>query len=190
MNNSKNRNINPAAIFIVRFLGLFALLYGFYIFYLSITSPGGKLYIPFLNEHLNFISGLRHVLIQSSSAILNLFGYQTKTNSTQMLVIGHNIILVGYDCLGFGIMSFFTAFVLAYPGRLKPKLYFYFIGLIGIQVLNLLRFMLLALYWKHSTVYISDHHTIYNMVTYLLIGISVYFYTRYQSKPTPGHATN
>jgi exosortase/archaeosortase family protein len=182
--------MNPAVVFVIKFLGLFALLYGFYIFYLSITSPGGKLYSPFLDEHLDFITGLRHVLIQSSSAILQLFGYETKTNSTQMLVIGHNIILVGYDCLGFGIMSFFTAFVLAYPGRLKPKLYFYFAGLIGIQALNLLRFMLLSLYWKHSTVYISDHHTIYNIVTYLLISISVYFYTKYQSKSTTGYAAN
>ncbi|MBD1392915.1 exosortase Y [Mucilaginibacter glaciei] len=168
--------------FVITFLFLFGLFYGFYIFYLSLTAPGGKFYSHFLDTHLNFIAWLRYILIESSAAILNVLGYQTKTSITQMLVVGHNIINVGYDCLGFGVMSFFTAFVIAYPGQLNPKLYFYGVGLISIQVLNLARYILLALYWKHTTVYISDHHTIYNLITYLLVGVSIYFYTQHQSK--------
>lgn len=180
---------NPAIGFVIRFVCLFALFYGFYIFYLSITSPGGKLYSPFLNANLNFIAWLRHLLIDCSAAILNVFGYQTKTSDFQMLVVGHNTIYVGYDCLGFGVMSFFTAFVVSYPGLFKPKLYFYVAGIVIIQLLNLCRFMLLALYWNHSRVYISDHHTIYNLITYALIGISIYFYAQYQTKKTV-NATN
>ncbi|MFA6088104.1 exosortase Y [Mucilaginibacter sp.] len=186
----KNKpQLNPAIVFVIKFLGLFALLYGFYIIYLSLTAPGG-LYSPFLDKHLNFIAWLRYVLIESSSATLQLLGYQTKTNITQMLVVKHNIINVGYDCLGFGVMTFFTAFVIAYPGVLKAKLYFFFVGIISIQLLNLVRFMLLALYWKHSNVYITDHHTIFNLIAYLLIAVSIYFYTRYQDKYFKLHAAN
>jgi len=181
--------LNPAIIFVIKFLGLFAFLYGFYIVYLSFTAPGG-FYSALLDKHLNFIAGLRYVLIESSAAILRLLGYQTKTNITQMLVVKHNIINVGYDCLGFGVMSFFTAFVIAYPGILKARLYFFFIGIIGIQLLNIARFILLALYWKHTTVYITDHHTIFNMVAYLLIAVSIYFYTHYQDKHFKLHAAN
>ncbi|MBB5395360.1 exosortase Y [Mucilaginibacter sp. AK015] len=174
--------INPALKFAVTLPVAFGLLYGFYFAYLGITSHTGKLYSPFLDEHLNFIDWLRYVLIQSSSAILNLLGYQTKTNADQMLVIGHNLIHVGYDCLGFGVMCFFTAFVIAYPGQLRVKFYFLIAGLIGIQLINLARFILLSLYWRYTTVYISDHHTIFNIVIYILIALSLYFYTRYQDK--------
>ncbi len=38
--------LNPALVFVLKFLCLFGLLYGFYIVYLSITGQGG-LYIPF-----------------------------------------------------------------------------------------------------------------------------------------------
>ncbi|TWR25202.1 hypothetical protein FPZ43_17170 [Mucilaginibacter pallidiroseus] len=172
---------NKPLTFVITFLCLFALLYGFYVGYLSIVTPGGP-YFKFLDKHLNFIQGLRHVLLQSSSGILQLLGYTTKTTDIEMLVVGHNVILVGYDCLGFGVMCFFIAFVLAYPATLKGKLIFGIAGLLCIQALNLCRFMLLALYWRHSKVYISDHHTIYNIVMYIIIAISLYFYIRRQDK--------
>lgn len=174
--------LSPPIIFVIKFLCLFGLLYGFYLGYLSITSPGGY-YIAFFNTYLNFIAWLRYLLIESSAAILNLLGYQTKTATDQMLVIGHNIVYVGYDCLGFGVMCFFTAFVITYPGVLKPKLYFWVLGLILIQLINLARFVILSLYWHHSTnVYLSDHHTIFNIIVYIIIGVSLYFYIRYQDK--------
>jgi exosortase/archaeosortase family protein len=182
--------LSPPVIFVIKFLCLFGLLYGFYIFYLGITSPGGR-YIAFLDIHLNFIAWLRSALIEGSAAILNLLGYQTKTTAAQLLVVGHNTLHVGYDCLGFGVMCFFTAFVLTYPGILKPKLYFGGIGLIVIQLINLSRFVILALYWHKSTrVYLSDHHTIFNIVVYIIIAISLYFYIKYQDKALNENAAN
>jgi exosortase/archaeosortase family protein len=189
MEQNKPR-LSAPIIFVIRFLCLFGLLYGFYIAYLSVLSPGG-LYVAFFDEHLNFIAGLRHLLIESSALILNLLGYITKTTDIQMLVVGHNIVHIGYDCLGFGVMSFFTAFVIAYPGILKPKLYFSIIGLIAIQLVNIARFIILSLYWRRSThVYLSDHHTIFNIIVYILIGISLYFYIRYQDKVIAKNAAN
>ncbi|WP_299470886.1 exosortase Y [Mucilaginibacter sp.] len=175
--------LSPALMFVIKFLCLFAFIYGFYVLYLAMISPGGKLYSIFFDEHLNFINWLRYVLIESSAAILNILGYETKTNGYQMLVVGHNVVHVGYDCLGFGVMSFFTAFVIGYPGVLKPKLYFWGIGMIVIQLLNLSRFVTLSIYWRPTkNVYISDHHTIFNIIVYIVIAISLYFYTRYQDK--------
>ncbi|MGY4537040.1 exosortase/archaeosortase family protein [Mucilaginibacter sp. UYNi724] len=182
--------LNPALIFVIKFLCLFGLLYGFYIGYVSITSPGG-LYMPFFEKHLNMISGLRYILIESSASILRILGYQTRTNDYQLLVVSHNILHIAYDCLGFGVMCFFTAFVVAYPGSLKSKVLFWVVGVVTIQLLNILRFVLLALYWKRNTnVYLSDHHTIFNIVVYILIAISLYFYTRYQDKTTTLNAAN
>lgn len=182
--------LSPPVIFVVKFLCLFGLLYGFCLAYFGLTSPGGH-YIAFLDTHLNFIAWLRYILIEGSAAILNLLGYQTKTATYQMLVVGHNTIYVNYDCLGFGVMCFFTAFVLTYPGILKSKLYFWGIGLIVIQLINLARFVILSLYWHRSTsVYLSDHHTIFNIVVYIIIGVSLYFYIKYQDKALNKNAAN
>jgi exosortase/archaeosortase family protein len=183
--------LSPALKFVIKFLCLFAFIYGFYVFYLGAASPGGKLYSVFLDEHLNFINWLRYVLIESSAVILNILGYETKTSVYQMLVVGHNIVHIGYDCLGFGVMSFFTAFVIAYPGVLKTKLYFWGIGLLVIQLLNLSRFVILSIYWRPTkNVYISDHHTIFNIIVYMIIAISLYYYTRYQDKAISVNAKN
>ncbi|MCO5936048.1 hypothetical protein NAF17_10905 [Mucilaginibacter sp. RB4R14] len=182
--------LNPALVFVLKFLCLFGLLYGFYIVYLSITTPGG-MHISFFEKHLNFISGLRYILIESSARVLNILGYQTRTNINQLLTVGHNILRVGFDCLGFGVMCFFSSFVVSYPGSFKSKLLFCTMGLVTIQLLNISRFVLLGLYWKHNTnIYLSDHHTIFNIVVYILIAISLYFYTRYQDKATTLNAAN
>jgi exosortase/archaeosortase family protein len=182
--------ISTPLIFVIRFLCLFGLLYGFYIGYLSLVSPGGA-YVEFLDYHLNFITSLRHILIESSAFVLKHLGYATKTTDTQMLVVGHNIVHIGYDCLGFGVMCFFTAFVLTYPGLLKTKVLFCIIGLTVIQLINISRFIILSLYWKHRVhVYLSDHHTIFNIVVYIIIGVSLYFYIRYQDKAIARNAAN
>jgi exosortase/archaeosortase family protein len=186
---NKSRKLNPALIFVAKFLCLFGLLYGFYILYLGVTSPGG-LYIGFFDRNLNFISWLRYALIETSAVVLNLFGYETKTSVIQVLVVGHTIIHIGYDCLGFGVMCFFTAFVIAYPGTIKGKWYFGIFGLIVIQIINIARFVLLSLYWKHgSHIYISDHHTVFNIIVYIVIAVSMYFYIRYQDKATALNAS-
>jgi exosortase/archaeosortase family protein len=189
MKGNKAR-LSPPVLFVIKFLCLFGLLYSFYLGYISITSPGGR-YIPFFDNYLNFVAWLRYLLIESSAAILNVLGYQTKTATDQMLVVGRNVVYVGYDCLGFGVMCFFTAFVFTYPGLIKPKLYFWVLGLIVIQLINLARFVILSLYWHRSTsVYLSDHHTIFNIIVYIVIGISLYFYVKYQDKALNKNAAN
>jgi exosortase/archaeosortase family protein len=174
---------NPAVAFATRFIVLFAGLYGFYLIYLGIISPG-NIYSPFLDHNFNFISGLRHLLINTSVGVLHLLGYTTKATDVQLMVPAHNIIIIGYDCLGFGVMCFFTAFVLAYPKSLRLKMIFITIGLLTIQLLNVCRFVWLTLYWHHSRVYIADQHTVFNLVIYALIMVSLYFWIK---TPKPVH---
>src|ERR1700749_1702083 len=131
------------ARFVVMFLALFAVFYYFNIYFFGITMPGNH-YNAFLDENLNYIRLLRHVLLQSSAYIINWFGFTTITNDYQLLVAGNGIIRLVYSCLGLGVMSFFSAFVLAYPKPRKAKLLFLLAGAIGIELLNILRFVLLA----------------------------------------------
>ena len=176
--------------FVVLFLALFAAFYYFNIFFFSITSHG-RHYNAFIDEHLNYIRLLRHILLGISAQIINWFGYTAITNDLDLLVAGHGTIQVVYSCLGLSIMSFFAAFVIAYPQKLKAKLLFLLLGIIGIQLLNILRFVFLAIFWdKKRGDKILDHHTIFNIIIYIIIAISIYFWIRHDDKKPISRAEN
>ena len=175
--------------FILVFLILFVVFYYFNIFFFGITSQGHH-YYAFFDEHLNYIRLLRHILLRSSAQIIKWLGYTAITNDIELLVAGRGTIQLVYTCLGFGIMSFFTAFVIAYPKKLKPKLIFLITGILTIQILNIARFVLLALFWDKKTGKILDHHTIFNICIYIIIAISLYFWIKYDDKKPVTSAKN
>ncbi|MDO3627482.1 exosortase Y [Mucilaginibacter sp. BT774] len=167
--------------FLLVFLALFLFFYYFNIFFFSVTSHG-EYYFAFFDEHLNYIRLLRRLLLLTSQFIINLFGYTAISNDFQLLVAGHRTLDVVYSCLGLGVMSFFAAFVIAYPKSTKPKLIFLFTGLISIQVLNVLRFVLLGIFWDKKSHLIIDHHTIFNIVIYVIIAIGLFFWVKHDDK--------
>lgn len=85
-------------------------------------------------------------------------------------------------------MSFFIAFVIAYPKKLSSKLWFLISGLLGIQFLNIIRFVLLALFWSKKTNQVIDHHTIFNIIIYILIMICLYFWVKSKDRTINHHA--
>lgn len=170
---------NPIARFLLIFGGSFALLFYFNEFYIGITASGGRFYSELLDTHLNYVSGLRHFLLQTAEWILMQLGYTTFTTNYWLRVSGHGGIIVVYSCLGFGVMSFFTAFVLAWPKPIKNKLWFLPIGLIVIQSLNIMRFILLSLFWKGSLLKgFIDHHDLFNIILYILLLGIIYFWVK------------
>ncbi|MCC8425745.1 exosortase Y [Mucilaginibacter sp. UR6-11] len=171
------------------FIGLFLLFYYFNIAFFGITSPG-KLYSPFLAGHLNYISALRGFLLDSSAFILRRLGYITITNNHQLLVAGHGVIVLVYTCLGLGVLSFFAAFVLAFPKPLKAKIIFLLTGIVAIEFLNVIRFVLLALFWNKNANREIDHHTIFNISIYFIISISLYFWVKNDASVKNQHAKN
>ena len=173
--------------FVFTFLILFLLFYYFNILFFGITSPGSH-YYPFLAEHLNYINGLRVFLLESSATVLGWFGFASVHNSTELLVAGKGTIVLVYSCLGLGLISFFSAFVIAYPKRLKQKMIFLIAGIIGIELLNIIRFVVLALFWSKKANRIIDHHTIFNIILYIVIMISLYCWVKQNDKPTNKHA--
>ncbi|NOW98785.1 exosortase Y [Mucilaginibacter sp. SG564] len=163
--------------FALKFIILFLLFYYFNILFLGLTSHGNH-YNAFLATYLNYIQALRSLLLSGSAFVLRVMGFDVIHNQLDLLVAGKGSIRLAYDCLGLGVMSFFSAFVIAYPKQLKSKLLFLILGLFGIQFLNIIRFVLLALFWSKKTNGIFDHHTIFNIVIYLLILISLYFWVK------------
>ncbi|WP_121809524.1 exosortase Y [Mucilaginibacter kameinonensis] len=161
--------------FAFSFLFLFVIFYYFNILFYGATSPGNH-YYPFLADNLNYIQSLRWFLLSCSTQILNWLGFTAIHNGTQLLVAGKGSIEVVYSCLGLGLMSFFAAFVISYPKQLKQKMIFLVSGILVIQTLNIMRFVLLALFWSKKANRIVDHHTIFNIIIYIIIMISLYFW--------------
>ena len=168
---------NPSYRFVVLFLGLFALLYYFNIFYMGITAPGNY-YNEFLDQHLNYIRGFRVMLISISAFLLRIFGYEVFTSDTTLHALNAGGINVVYSCLGFGVMSFFVAFVAAWPERsFKSKLLFIPAGLMLIQTLNIARFILITLFWRTSSLRsVVDHHILFNFVLYAMLLGAIYLW--------------
>lgn len=175
--------------FAAKFIVLFLAFYYLNIVFFSITSHG-RHYTPWFAEHLNYIKWLRDFLIWCSAAILKCFGFAVVTNDYSLLVAGKGMITLVYSCLGLGVMSFFSAFVLAFPKPLKAKLIFLLIGLMVIQSLNIARFVFLAIFWDKKGSQIIDHHTIFNALIYILIGISLYFWVKADNRTTANNVKN
>ena len=167
---------NKSYRFLILFLGLFTFLYYFNIAYIGLVAPG-HYYVPFLAEHLNYINGLRYVLMQVSAFLIKASGEQVFTTDIWLRVSGRGGFIMAYDCLGYGVMSFLTAFVIAYPKPLKSKLWFLPAGLLLIQTLNVIRFVLLGLYWKKSHLkHFMDHHDIFNLILYAILLMVIWFW--------------
>jgi exosortase/archaeosortase family protein len=173
---------NPTYRFLILFLGLFTFLYYLNIAVIGLVAPGGY-YVPFVAKYLDYINGLRYGLMESTAFLLRQLGEQVFTKNDWMRVAGRGGFIMAYDCLGFGVMSFFTAFVIAYPKSVKSKAIFLPAGLLLIQCLNIIRFVLLGLFWKHSNLKeLINHHDVFNIILYLMLMVVIYFWVNIKSE--------
>lgn len=155
--------------FLFSFLILFLTFYSFNIGYIGLTSPGG-LYSSFLNEHFNYILAWRNLYISTAAKILELMGYTVYTTDISLKVQGHSGFRLVYSCLGYGIISCFSAFALSFPKPFRSRLIFLLTGLLVILSLNLCRFIFLPLFYDPRLTLLSiNHHDIFNGTLYIIL---------------------
>ena len=166
--------------FIIKFIGIFCILYFGTVAVIGLSVPQGY-YSPFIAKHLNYIDWLRTSLLLTSKGLLSLLGYQTYIADKYDLIMknGTGIRMV-YSCIGYGVMSFWAAFVLANKGSWIKKLKWLLAGWLAIWIINVLRISILVIAinkrWEMPLGW--DHHTWFNIAAYLLIFILIYFYDR------------
>lgn len=176
---------NNAYVFLVKYLLCFFVLYFFFPFYRGITAAGGKLYSPFLDNHVNLVKWFTRFLTGSARLLLQALQYNVYQKDYKSLRIGFSGgVNVNPSCLGWAVMSFWVAFVFANPGDWKHKLKWMLIGVTSICALNITRIALIALanhlHWK--TITLLDHHQTFNVVSYSFILILMYVYITFQKK--------
>jgi len=155
--------------FVFRFLFIFLVLYYFNLMFIGITGEGGKYYFSFVDQYLNYIRWLRESIIYCSSLLLEILNYDTIRLPYHLKIINGVRVGVGYDCLGYGLMSLHIALALAYPFKYKIRRWYLFGGLSLIYFINCIRIAAVGIAYTNYRNINIDHHFIFNIIAYFVI---------------------
>ncbi|MCU0322516.1 MAG: archaeosortase/exosortase family protein [Chitinophagaceae bacterium] len=150
-------------------------------FFIAVTGKGGKYYIEWLDVNLNYVRWLRYIILYGTKAIMTVLGFETNIVSEYVIRIkgGYGVQLV-YSCLGYGILSFWIAFVVANKGRTFFKAKWLALGCSVILFSNMLRITVLLVanqnkWYKPLSI---DHHTFYNIIAYIIVIIMMLYFLK------------
>ncbi len=176
----KNFFINTLVLYVIKFAIAFCLLYFGTLAVIGLSAPEGY-YSAFIAGYLNYIDWLRMSLLHASKIFLSFFNYPSQITGQYILQLQEGAaIQMVYKCVGYGVMSFWGAFIIANKGNWLKKVKWIAIGWLAIWCINVLRitFLLIALS-KHWEIPLGlDHHTWFNIAAYILIFVLIYFYDR------------
>lgn len=175
--------------YILRFLGIFCILYFGTQGVIALSAEGGKFYMPFVAKYFDYVSWLKVSLMKAPAAILSVFGIVTHEAPGFLLRIheGRGVI-IAYSCVGYGVYSFWLAFVAANKGSIARKAKWMVAGLLGLWSINVIRItlFLLAINKGWPMPLGIDHHTWFNIFAYLLIFLLIVWYDKTAAGKTPG----
>jgi exosortase/archaeosortase family protein len=170
--------------YLLKFILSFCFLYYGTKAIIGLASPGGY-YAAFINEYLNYVKWFRYALLYSAKALLSISGYKVFVQNmyTLRMYNGHGVHLV-YSCLGFGILSFWAAFIFANKTNWRKKIIWIVGGWAMISFINVIRLSLLLISAneKKATTLNIDNHTLFNIAAYLLVFVMIYLFDRSQKK--------
>ena len=169
-----------------KFLGIFCILYFGTTAIIGLTVPGGY-YSPFVANYLDYPSLLRRSLMNGTRLLAGLFGFNTYLRDAYHIYIfnGRGVHLV-YGCLGYGLLSFWIAFIVANRGNFIKKTKWIMTGCFFIWFINVIRLSLVLIAtnqnWNMSIN--LEHHTVFNIVVYILIFFMIWvFHLSEKNKP-------
>jgi exosortase/archaeosortase family protein len=155
---------------------LFVLLYFFikyaFYFYVGLATPGGKLYLPWLEAYANFPYWLSVVVAKISAWSLTLLGYSVyQLGADNVSITGSRGVTIAWGCLGIGAIGLWIAFITAHKAKLKFKLKWVLWGVAAIFMVNIIRIDMIALSnhynWKYWMSF--NAHTSFDILTYAVI---------------------
>ncbi|GAA4468497.1 hypothetical protein GCM10023093_26200 [Nemorincola caseinilytica] len=161
---------------IVRLLSISALLQLVTYTIIGLSSKGGY-YSETVDTYLNYPYHLRKgLIIIAHRALLYMDHRAMLVNNEFIYNMRHGGIHVAYECLGFGLMSLWTGFVLSYrPITTRCRVVLICIGLLVINITNILR-MIIVFIAPFKLGMGIDNHGVYNVVLHtiiLLMGLMV-----------------
>jgi exosortase/archaeosortase family protein len=178
--------------FVIKFLLVFAVLYFGTIMIIGLAAPG-RYYSPFVAQYLDYVSWIKRSLIKATALILDMFGIQTKAAPGFVLRIVHGRgVIIAMSCVGYGVYSFWIAYVAANTGRLVKKAGWIIAGVLLLWLINVIRItlFLVAVNKGWPMPLGIDHHTWFNIFAYLAIFLMMYSFEKRLNKAQPGTDAN
>jgi exosortase family protein XrtF len=92
---------------------------------------------------------------------------------------GTNGLWIGDPCNGIVVMALFAGFIIAFPGKIKNKLWFIPLGIFLIHLVNILRVVALSIIVYYAPQYLDFNHTYtFTIVVYSVVFILWYIWTK------------
>ena len=156
---SQYKNSSEIVKFAINAFGLGLLWVVFYSFFRNFEFVD-KFYQIGTTKITNFI-------LASCKFLLESIGYKTVTFGKTVRIIGSPGVYLDKGCLARNLMGLFAGFMLAYPGLIKKKLWYLPLGLVVIQILNILRLSGMALITLCCPEHIDiNHHYIFKIAVF------------------------
>ncbi|MEO7044246.1 MAG: hypothetical protein ABI091_02990, partial [Ferruginibacter sp.] len=165
-------------IYLLKFLGIFCLCYFGTLAVIGIAAPGGR-YSPFVDRYLDYVNWLKASMINATGFILSVFNVSTqKSPGYAINITGGPGIYIAMDCVGYGVYSFWIAFVAANTGGFWKKAKWIAGGLLALWLINVLRITLyLVTLNKGIPMPLGiDHHTWFTIAAYIMIFLLIILY--------------
>lgn len=166
--------------YILKFLGIFCFLYFGTLAMIGLAAPGGT-YSPFVAKYLDYVSWIKLSLMRGPAFILSLFGIGTHEEPGFLLRFnGGRGVIIAYSCVGYGVYSFWIAFVAANKGKIWKKIRWAVAGVFALWFINVIRITLFitAINKGWPMPLGIDHHTWFNIFAYALIVVLIILYDR------------
>ena len=147
---------------------------------IGLAAPG-SIYSPFVAKYFDYVSWIKISLIQATGFILSLFHIQTHTEpGFSIRINGGRGVIIAMSCVGYGVYSFWIAFVVANNGRFWKKAKWIVLGVWALWFINVIRItlFLIAINKGWPMPLGIDHHTWFNIFAYLLIFFMIWLYDR------------
>lgn len=164
--------------FCIKFLLWFAIFYFTSRAIIGLSSPTG-IYSAVVAQYLDYVSGLKELIIFCVIKLLGIFNIAAAAGSQFSVgIVGGKAVIVAMSCVGYGVYSFWLAYVIASNADAKLKIMWASFGLAALFFINIIRIAgFLYTYNKGTLMPLGiDHHTWFNLVAYTIIFLLIYFY--------------
>jgi exosortase/archaeosortase family protein len=193
----KHKNIQGFLSFIIRFLGFFFFFYYLAKFLIALTAQNGFFYSPWFAENFDVIGSIKNSLIWGARSLLDLLGYDTYVRPGFIVrIFSGRGVRIAHGCVGYGVYSFWLAYMFSIRLKTSEKLIWIFVGLFFLWSINVLRIslLLLALNKNWPMPLGIDHHDWFNIISYLFIFVMIYVIdkridNKYNREPTQNPST-
>ena len=150
---------------------------------IGLSSPTGN-YISFVAQYLDYVSGLKRLIIFTVKILLSLFGIEAVAlPEFRVGIVGGKAVIVAMSCVGYMVYSVWLAYVIASDAPTKLKWLWAIFGLLILFLINCTRIAaFLYTHNKGTTMPLGlDHHTWFNLLAYTMILVMIYLYEYQQT---------